>query len=84
MLHSIWSSEEHIEQVREIVARHYLKDLIVREQINRAKVAAQNFEEKWIRNIVFVLIAKSISHPILFAAMIIVVVAMIVYPYFNH
>lgn len=84
LLHSIWSSEEHIDRVRDIVSRHYLKDPKVQIKIKRVEALSSEFEEKWMGSFLFSLMATAIKRPLLFTAAAIVVVAMCVYPFFKY
>ena len=82
VLHSIWSTSEYIEQVRELVSRHYLNDPKIRNQIYRTEALAQEFEDKWVKNILFTLTIKAINHPALFIAVAIVIMSIVMFPFF--
>ena len=82
VLHSIWSTSEYIEQIRELVSRHYLNDPKIRNQIYRTEALAQEFEDKWVKNILFTLTIKAINHPVLFIAVAIVIMSIVMFPFF--
>ena len=84
MVHGIWTTSEYIDQARDIVCEHYLQDPKIRNQILRTEALAQEFEDKWIKNIFFTLIVKVINHPVIFIATAVAVIAMVVYPYFQY
>ena len=84
LLHSIWSTTEHIEQVRDLVNKHYLNDPMIRNQIYRTEALAQEFEDKWIKNIFSTLTVKALNHPVLFIGAAIAVLAMVLFPFFQY
>ena len=84
VLHSMWSSEEYIYKVREIVYSHYANDPVLIKQAKRTEEISKEIEEKWVKNIVFTLLFYAIKYPLLFIAILIVVIAMVVGPFFQY
>jgi len=84
ILHSIWSTEEHIEKVRAIVSAHYANDPWLAKQAEQAEIIAQEFEETWLKSILYWVTIYTIRKPFHFFIIVIMVLSITLFPFLRY
>tara|TARA_R110002096_G_scaffold157147_1_gene321994 strand:+ start:456 stop:839 length:384 start_codon:yes stop_codon:yes gene_type:complete len=84
LLHSIWATEEYIEKTISIIQECYSDDIRVVGREIRIDKYSKEFEETWLKSLIFIVRGKLNTKPILHLLIIIMVLAMIIFPVFQY
>ena len=84
ILHSIWSTEMHIEKVRAVVSAHYANDPRLAKQAAQAEIISQEFEEKWLKSIIYWVTIYAIRKPFHFSVIAIMVLSITLFPFLSY
>ncbi len=84
LIHSIWSSEEYIEDATNVIQKYYSNDPRVKSSEARIEKYSKEFEETWLKSLIFIAHGKFRSSSISALLIIILVLAMILFPIFQH
>ena len=84
LLHSIWSSEQYIEEAISIIQEYYSNDPRVKNRKVRIEKYSKEFEETWLKSLLFIVQVKSKSKSFYVLLIIVIVLAMILFPLFQY
>ena len=82
--HSIWAKEEYVEEARQLIEDYYSTDPKFIGRKLRVEKISKEFEETWFQSLIFVISNNVMKNPILSFVITTVILAMILFPFFQY